>query len=735
MSQNELFLTDIEKKLGITKIERLGSLKSGFVIEFTINGSILRLPTGNTISTTYLRLNKRLAKFQLPENEIKDLHGGLETIILNNFDWMTGKDVKNEKEGYIVNSENTLVETTTQDETDDNDLSTFTPVSIPQAIGMHSGRIQFEGVIASAATDKFQFLEKACWRCYDCQSLIPKTIFNILDIPNTPKECPHCESNVGFEHLHTYINSRHLKIQSEDNTNDTALELLPVYVLNEYTDNIQLSGRVKIYGKIAKRQDPRTKQFFTVIITNFVEYKDKKKLILTKQDKAEIIRYSKRKTLERDLIDQFAKNIIGEDFAKLTVLLCAIGAPELLHPVTGRVIKRGRMHILIIGPPGCGKTVIAKEGGDLRVNSKFVSGTNTTGGSLTSMILSEDGKLTLRLGVAATTLEAFLIINEFDKLPDEHKNAILEVMEEGESILNKYAFLRKINAQTSIIATANPVNGDWLNPFMIQNEEIPFPLQLLSRFDAVLIFRRNKTREACEEFAEARSKLTDLDFISDYGFLQKFVECARGIKNIRIESNAKTLLNGYYSMLMANDKIAYDVSNRTYETIYRYALTFARLYLSNVVTKSIAQRAIDHIEEMLSKLNLSSFSQVDPFIHSYNKVMEYLQLKTNSRSNAVILVNAIKKISLRDEIVSDYIGDIFERRLNFRLNKLCDKILERTKQTCVEIVKSKPTIVYWKHNKYCNCPKCAERGCDQCDQCDPKKSTSKRKKSFPTLNA
>ena len=476
MSQNELFLTETEKRLGISSVLRDGSIKTGFVIEFTINASILRLPTSDTVSTTYLRLKKRLQDSKLTnnlsDNDFKDLCSTLETLILKNFKWMIGEDIKNEKDGYAVNSETTLVDTTIsqEDETDDNDLSTYTPVSIPEAIGMHSGRIQFEGVITSAATDKFQFLEEAIWQCHDCQNLIQKRVFNILNIPSTPQECPYCESKAGFEHCHKYINSRLLKIQSEDNTNDTALELLPVYVLNEYTDNIQLSGRVKIYGKIAKRQDSRTKQFFTVVVAKFVEYKDKRKLTLTKQDKAEIIRYSKSETLEQNLVDEFAKNIIGEDFAKLTVLLCAIGAPELMHPETSRIVKRGRMHILIIGPPGCGKTVLAKEGGDLRLNSKFVSGTNTTGGSLTSMILSEEGKLTLRLGVAATTREAFLIINEFDKLPDEHKNAILEVMEEGESILNKYAFLRKINAQTSIIATANPVNGDWLNQFMIQNE-------------------------------------------------------------------------------------------------------------------------------------------------------------------------------------------------------------------------------------------------------------------------
>ena len=105
-------------------------------------------------------------------------------------------------------------------------------------------------------------------------------------------------------------------------------------------------------------------------------------------------------------------------------------------------------------------------------------------------------------------------------------------MEEGESILNKYAFLRKINAQTSVIATANPVNGDWINMLTISDKELPFPLQMLSRFDSILVFRRTKNKKACEAFAEACSNLTNMDLELDYELLQKYIEYARSIQNV-----------------------------------------------------------------------------------------------------------------------------------------------------------------------------------------------------------
>lgn len=255
MTQDELTLTEDDKKSGFTSIKRDGRFKSG--IEFNIKGIIFTLPIRprDSVESIFARYKKRLMDQSLPIkiNEFSEICNAIENTIMRHFDWMIGEDIRRQKEGYTtINSDSTIVDTTFEDKTDDNDFSTYVKVSISESIGKHSGKIQFEGVIASAATDKMQFLKRAIWRCYACKEYTTREVFNILDIPNNPTECRSCETKAGFAHCHKYINSRLLKIQSENNTNDTALELLPVYVLNQHTDNIQLSGRVKIYGRIAK---------------------------------------------------------------------------------------------------------------------------------------------------------------------------------------------------------------------------------------------------------------------------------------------------------------------------------------------------------------------------------------------------------------------------------------------------------------------------------------------------
>jgi len=671
IENNTLPLTDLETKAGITEIYRTGTSKNDLSIHFIINGyeSELILPTNDNLSSTYNRLKKRLEDF-LPyktdedKDYFKRLQQTLEITINKNFNWMCGKDIRAEKEGFKENNSNSNNQSEAEQETkSEDDRNSYVPVTVHNAVAMHSGLIQFEGVISSIDTteEPQAFLKKAEWKCYVCGNLVERPVYNMLDIPSPPKTCS-CENENCFENCHEYINSRLFKLQSEDNfLTDATLELLPVYVLEDDINNIQLSSKIRIYGKIHKRQNPKTKQFYTVVVAKFVDYKDRRSIEITEQDKCKLEELSKSETLEQDLTNQFAKQIIGLEFEKLSIILSAVGGEEILHPDNGRVVKRGRINILIIGPPGFGKTELMKEANELRLNSKYVSGTNTTGGSLTSMVVLENGQYVLRLGAAALAVKGFLGINEFDKLKVEHQNCILEVMEEGESILNKYAFLKKINAQTTVIASANPVNGDWVSDTSIQAEELPFPLQILSRFDAIIVVRRQKTKEEALEFAKMYCNRNPADLVSNNDELRKYIELTHQVRNITINPDAYELLNNFFANLVSNKHLGYYTSNRNMPIITRYAEAFARLRLTNVVTKEIAQQAINHIEKMLDRLNIEVAGSLNPRFYTYGKFMNYIQNHSDNPKNALALTDVAQRLRIVDETINAYIGDIIDQ--------------------------------------------------------------------------
>ena len=183
-------------------------------------------------------------------------------------------------------------------------------------------------------------------------------------------------------------------------------------------------------------------------------------------------------------------------------------------------------------------------------------------------------------------------------------------------------------------------------------------------------------------------------------------------------------MNAYFAELVTNDSIEYDVSNRTFMTIYRCTEAFARLHLTNIVTKTIAQRAIDHLNEMLSKVNLSPSSKLDPSIYTFDKVIEYLQSHTHNKSDAKNLVTEIiQPLCLHDEIIHDYLGDIFNQKVNHKLHRLCEKILKINKAK-LGIVGIRPAVVYWKHQKDCKCDNCSERLSGKSGMCDPQNPPS-----------
>ena len=77
-------------------------------------------------------------------------------------------------------------------------------------------------------------------------------------------------------------------------------------------------------------------------------------------------------------------------------------------------------------------------------------------------------------------------IDEFDKMDDNNKTILLEVMEQQTISVAKAGIVCSLKSRTSILAAANPVNSKY-NPKKSVVENINLPPSLLSRFDLIYI--------------------------------------------------------------------------------------------------------------------------------------------------------------------------------------------------------------------------------------------------------
>jgi DNA replicative helicase MCM subunit Mcm2 (Cdc46/Mcm family) len=552
-------------------------------------------------------------------------------------------------------------------------------VSVEQAMRMDSGLVLIEGLVTTM-NELYKLVKEERWICSNCNRMTTRTVRNILQQPSMKTPCEACNSR-DFKDRYEYINTVELLIQPEE-IPENPLDGLIVYVFDENTRGIIIGERIKIQGRIEHVQDPRSKKYHTVLLAQNVKYESRKKLQLTEQDIEECKKFVAQPDFKQKLVSTFAPNIIKESHKKLGLILCAIGAPENNR-------HRGRINGLMIGPPALAKAKLGQEIIKTRFNSRYVSGKNTTGGSLTAMILNENGKLSMHFGPAVLAKNAVCFVNEFDKLDPKQQEAALEVMEEGNVHMNKFAKLVKIPAPTTIIASANPRNNRWLDPNIIKSEEIPFSSLILNRFDIILVFRDINGEEADRAFADTKTEYDEShgEEEPDYSLICKLFEYARSI-NPRLTQSARAQLIEYYVKLRKhNDN--YLFNTRTLESIFRITKAFARLHLSSVVDDSICDETIVFMNEMFQDFHCAIHVVENPWTVTFNATMKAIQ----NHKEKIELNEAVKMACDRNDLADIYIGHVFEQKNNIKLRSICTAILENPN---IERVGEHPTVVRWK---------------------------------------
>ncbi|MCH2604717.1 MAG: minichromosome maintenance protein MCM [Candidatus Nitrosopelagicus sp.] len=301
------------------------------------------------------------------------------------------------------------------------------------------------------------------------------------------------------------------------------------------------------------------------------------------------------------IIDSYAPHITGHRIIKESILLLMAGSTQRELQDGSKI--RGDINIFLVGDPGTAKSEMLKFCARIAPRGLYTSGRGSTAAGLTAAVVRDvNGIFMLEAGATVLGDQGLVCIDEFDKMKDEDRSALHEVMEQQTASIAKGGIVATLNARTSILAAANPMYGKY-DPFKNITENVNLPIPLLTRFDLIFVVRDQPSKERDEKIAKHIIDLhtpqgIDSRSLIDSETLTKYVSYAKRVDPILTKEAETKILDYYLKMRNVDADDMITVTPRQLEGLIRLATARARLLLKNQVEEEDAQRAIDLLQNM-----------------------------------------------------------------------------------------------------------------------------------------
>jgi replicative DNA helicase Mcm len=568
------------------------------------------------------------------------------------------------------------------------DYSPLPTISVPDAARLHEGHVKVQGMVS--ATRRLQKLYKSFnYECLSCHAInqMPGVRYTdgkpeLYRAIREPKKCINCESE-SFEARCEYINA--IVVELRDIVTFSDIDPLQTVLFDGDTKNAyaHIGEMATVEGEIHVIDQLHTKRRSTTISYLYVKsikYESSQEITITKNDVEAIERFTRQKGSEiLDILaaGMVAPEIIGYEDPKKGLLLCAAS--------TGTDLRQKKVNVAFIGPPGLAKSTLLRKAVKLVPNSRYESGQNSSGKSLTAIVSSEDEGYVLRTGPVVAAKGSICAINELGRMNFEDQKHLLDVMQEQFFTINKYGISGTILSPTAIIASANPIYGEWENPDKIDLDEFPAIKPLIDRFDLIFPFRKKRDEIAVREYADQKFDLDDKQIPDYYAYLQKHIEYSKRFKP-KLSEEAKFMLKEYYIDIAKSYG-----SPRVRETIITIAKMISRLKLKGVVDVEDAKEAMLFYNKILKQLEGVVNVTTDPRDIAYGECVSVLK---ESSSFPLSFEEIIKSACERNEQVKRYIGDKYRFTHNHKLGPILELLLNNS-QDHIKQISRRPIKLQW----------------------------------------
>lgn len=479
--------------------------------------------------------------------------------------------------------------------------------------------IQFKGIV-SQKTDVRPQITNARFECPSCGNIIP-----VLQVDTKFKEPGSCScGRKGKFHMvgKELVDAQKLVVEEspEDLDGGEQPRRINVFLRNDLVspmterktnpgNKINITGILKEVP-ITLPTGGTSTRFDLMIEANYVEPVQEEFTSLEIDEEME----NKLKEIAKDpkvfdtIVESVAPNVYGHEKIKQALVLQLFGGSKK-HSEDG-VNRRSDIHILLIGDPGSGKSVLIKRISHVAPKSRFVSGKGASGAGITASVVKDEflRGYALEAGALVLANKGMACIDELDKMSHEDASAMHEALEQQSVTISKANIQATLRSETTVLAAANPKFGRF-DPYDVLAKQINLPSTLINRFDLIFPVKDLPDKDKDEKMASFILNLhkgESKDEVKlDVETMKYYIAYARQrINPVLTDVSLKEIRDYFVSMRNSGSEEervqSIPISARQLEGLIRLAEASARSRLSAKVTKQDAKRAIELLHHCLT---------------------------------------------------------------------------------------------------------------------------------------